>query len=140
MHTDRFLDVDTHLADVQEALHGTDPKWMAIGIQLRIPNAKLSKIRAEPHSNLEDCNRQMQITWLKTGKATWADLVKALRTKTVGLPEVADSIEKMHIHHDKNANHQTGMYVTVCLSLPLVCQSFAHHCSTVAIYVLIDFQ
>ena len=103
-----FLEEDTHLADVQEALHGTDPKWMAIGIQLRIPNAKLTKIDNR-YSNLEDCNRQMQIAWLKTGKATWTDLVKAPRTKSVGLPEVADSIESLHIRHDDGSkDHHTG--------------------------------
>ena len=107
------LEEDSHLADVQEALHGTDPKWMAIGIQLRIPNGKLAKIEHQ-YSNLEVCNRQMQITWLKTGKATWKDLVKALRTKSVGLPEVADSIEKTHILNarcnDGSMDH-TGMQI-----------------------------
>ena len=108
-----YLEEDTHLADVQEALHGTESKWMPIGIQLRIPNAKLTKIEHQ-YSNLEDCNRQMQITWLKTGKATWKDLVKALRTKSVGLPEIATSIEEMHIHGDGGSmDHHTGMYVLV---------------------------
>ena len=94
-----FLEEDTHLADVQEALHGTDPKWRAIGIQLRIPGAKLEKIEHDQYASIEDRNRQMQIDWLRTGKATWKDLVKALRTKSVGLHKVADSIEaEMHIH------------------------------------------
>ena len=112
-----FLEEDSHLADVQEALHGTDPKWMAIGIQLRIPNAKLTKIAAEhQYANLEDCNRRMQIAWLKTGKATWADLVKALRTKSVGLPEVANSIESLHIRHDNGSvDHDTGNTLNIAI-------------------------
>lgn len=116
-----FLEEDTHLADVQEALHGTDPKWMAIGIQLRIPNAKLTKIEHQ-YANLEDCNRQMQIAWLKTGNATWTDLVKALRTKSVGLPEVADSIESLHIrrHGNGSVDHYTGIYVSNMLKVAVI--------------------
>jgi hypothetical protein len=104
-----ILDED-HLADVQEVLHETDGKWKALGIQFRIPYAKLAKIEQQ-YSNLEVCNQQMQITWLKTGEATWTDLVKALRTKSVGLPEVAASIETgMRIHHADSGSmdHHTG--------------------------------
>ena len=100
------------LADVQDALHETDSKWVAIGIQLRLPIDKLNKIESQNRDNHEVCNRQMQIAWLKTGKASWEALVAALRKKSIGLDNVAKNIEDTYIHKSPvpNCDHlSTGI-------------------------------
>ena len=88
---------DDDLADVQEALHGCDSKWMPIGIQLKIPIEKLNKIGSQYRDSPEDCNRQMQIAWLRIGQATWKALVEALRKKRVGLYDEAKFIEDTYM-------------------------------------------
>ena len=81
---------------VQNVLHGRDYKWQAIGIQLSISHAELTRIRQECGDNLEECNREMQIAWLKTGRATWAALARALRSAPIGLLEDAKRIQEKY--------------------------------------------
>ena len=85
---------------IQNALHGRDSKWQAIGIQLNVSHSDLMKIRRDSGDNLEECNREMQIAWLKTGKATWRALLGALRSASVGLHEDAQSIQEKFLPND----------------------------------------
>ena len=83
--------------ELQNVLHGRDSKWQAIGIQLHVAHDELTRIRQEHGQNLEDCNREMQISWLKSGKATWGALVAALGSGPVGLFEDARRLEEKHL-------------------------------------------
>ena len=79
---------------IQNALHGRDSKWQAIGIQLNVSHGELMKIKRDNGDNLEECSREMQIAWLKAGKATWRALLGALRSASVGLHDDANSIQE----------------------------------------------
>ena len=79
---------------IQNALHGRDLKRQAIGIQLNVSHAELTDIRERCGTgNLEACNREMQIVWLKNGKATWRSLLEALQSPSVGLLDDAQHIQ-----------------------------------------------
>ena len=101
---------------IQNALHGRDSKWQTIGIQLNVSYAELTDIRERCGSaNLEACNREMQIVWLKSGKATWRSLLEALQSPSVGLLDDAKRIQdnllpcsNKHKFNDPSIN--TGMY------------------------------
>ena len=80
--------------ELQKVLHGRDSKWQAIGIQLHVAHDDLTKIKQEHGQNLEECNREMQIAWLKSGKATWKALMAALGSGPVGLLEDAKRLEE----------------------------------------------
>ena len=97
---DEYLDLNTHLTEVLEELHGTESKWKDIGIFLKIKHSTLDKIQSEHKSSVADCNREMLTDWLRNGEATWKKLVKALKSKTVGLIKNAKSIESNHCRHD----------------------------------------
>ena len=91
---------------IQSVLYGRDSKWLAIGIQLNVSHAELTRIKHEYGHNLEECNREMQIAWLKTGKATWKALVAALRSGPVGLIEDAKGIQEKYLGRDlDSSNH-----------------------------------
>ena len=83
--------------ELQNVLHGRDSKWQAIGIQLHVEHDELARIKREHGQNLEECNREMQIAWLKSGKATWRALVAALGSCPVGLHEDAKRLEEKHL-------------------------------------------
>ena len=82
---------------LQNALHGRDSKWQAIGIQLNVSHGELTEIRERCGENLEACNREMQIVWLKSGKATWRALLEALQSASVGLLEDAKRIRENYL-------------------------------------------
>ena len=104
---------------IQNALHGRDSKWQAIGIQLNVSHADLTKIKRDCGDNLEECNREMQIAWLKTGKATWRALVGALRSASVGLHDDAKIIETF-LHDDHvPSSHPSSSTGTRWLNLGL---------------------
>ena len=99
---------------LQNVLHGRDSKWQAIGIQLHVAHDELTKIKQEHGHNLEECNREMQIAWLKSGKATWRALVAALSSGPVGLLEDAKRVEEKYLqcvpqdqHNPANQNVST---------------------------------
>ena len=83
--------------ELQNVLHGRDSKWQAIGIQLHVPHDELTRIKEGHGQNLEQCNREMQIAWLKSGRATWRALVAALGAGPVGLLEDAKRLEEKHL-------------------------------------------
>ncbi len=84
--------------ELQNVLHGRDSKWQAIGIQLHVAHDELTRIKREHGQNLEQCNREMQIAWLKSGRATWRALVAALGAGPVGLHEDAKRLEEKHLY------------------------------------------
>ena len=95
-HVEMDLLTEKDWSQVQNVLHGRDYKWQAIGIQLNISHAELTRIRQDRGDNLEECNSEMQIAWLKTGRATWAALARALSSATVGLHEDARRIQNKY--------------------------------------------
>lgn len=93
---------------IQNALHGRDFKWRAIGIQLNISHAELTRIHREYGDNVEQCNWEMQVAWLKTGKATLGALVRALTSAAVGLHEDARRIQEKYIDHGEDGDSSSG--------------------------------
>ena len=85
------------LAEVYEELHGTEAKWKSIGIHLKLPYSCLEEIGKEHKGNNEECSLKMQITWLRSKKATWRSLVEALKKSSVGCEDKARDIERKRL-------------------------------------------
>ena len=110
-------------SELQNVLHGRDSKWQAIGIQLHVPHDELTRIKEGHGQNLEQCNREMQIAWLKSGRATWRALVAALGAGPVGLLEDAKRLEESG-SGSSNQLHLPGDHMVTLRAIQKV--SFAH--------------
>ena len=67
-------------------------KWYFIGLQLGQKETDLSVIKKENMCDIGSCFTKMITNWLRKGEATWKKLVDALNHKTVGHPDLADSV------------------------------------------------
>ncbi len=83
-------------SDIREVRHKiweARMKWYHIGIELGINVDDLEAIRSGAnHHNIADNFTEMLTTWLRQTGSTWEALSKALRSKQVGYPLLADSI------------------------------------------------
>ena len=82
------------LADVLEEILASSTKWYEIGLQLKFSVDKLDGITSQ-FIVPRHCLREMLKVWLKGAagsKPTWGTLVEALRSQTVGEPELADQL------------------------------------------------
>ena len=82
---DQYLSLDDDLGQVIEELHDVSLKWYNIGLQLKVSNTCLEKIKREEIGS-SDKLLEMSKAWLKKvkPKPTWAALVKALKSRSVG--------------------------------------------------------
>ena len=86
------------LGDVLEETLSSSTKWYKIGLQLKVPVAKLDGIRKE-FTDQEDCLCEMLKEWLKGAAGTepsWRVLVETLRSQTVRETQLADQLEAKH--------------------------------------------
>ena len=73
-------------------------KWHDLGIELLDPRdvEELNRIRAQYPQNLNECCKEMFQLWLdKQSKASWNQLIEALRQPSIGLGTLAYKIEQL---------------------------------------------
>lgn len=98
---------ENDLPTIVEELIEAQTKFYPLGTQLGVPVRKLETILME-HRNFSDCFINLIQEFLERGGATWRLIVKALRSKTVGMLALADKVEIAHIPH---CFHESlGMY------------------------------
>ena len=93
------------LGDVLEETLSSSTKWYKIGLQLKVPVAKLDGIRKE-FTDQEDCLCEMLKEWLKGAADTepsWRVLVEALRSQTVRETQLADQMEAKHCQSERSS-------------------------------------
>ena len=93
------------LGDVLEETLSSGTKWYKIGLQLKVPVAKLDGIRKE-FSDQEDCLCEMLKEWLKGAAGTepsWRVLVETLRSQTVRETQLADQMEAKHCQSERSS-------------------------------------
>ena len=83
---------------VRKAIWDARSKWFSLGIELSITVTSLEAIKQKNKENAGDCLTEMLLEWLRQSnpKPTWACIVAALREPTVGLEQLAESIESQH--------------------------------------------
>ena len=87
------------LSDLIEELFEVKIKWYYIGVHLKIPEDKLDEIESTCKDDFERALRLLMQTWRKRTepKATWADLVRALRKRTVNEQDLAATLEERYV-------------------------------------------
>ena len=90
-----IADLKTVCAAIWEAR--TD--WMNIGIELSIIKTDLDTIKVTESGNPGNCLTEMLTLWLKQvdPPPTWLALIAALKQPTIGLQQLAEQIEQMHV-------------------------------------------
>ena len=84
-------------------------KWYYLGRELLENNkiAKLNAIQNNYRTDDDNCCRRMFDLWLETQpKASWKQLILALRQKEVKLPGLANKVEK-------RLSKSTGVYIHI---------------------------
>ena len=84
---------------VRKAIWDAHSKWFSLGIELSITVTSLEAIKQKNKENADDCLTEMLLEWLRQAnpKPTWACIVAALREPTVGLEQLAESVEKEYL-------------------------------------------
>ena len=78
-----------------EDVHDGHSKWYGIGLQLGLKPSVLDGMQG---SDTTEMLREMLKRWLKNVDPipTWVALIKALRSKTVDEPTLAEQLEEKH--------------------------------------------
>ena len=85
------------LAELVEALNGAATKWQPLGLQLGLPLSVLKTIDYQNTGNCGQALADMASEWLNQGEdVTWAAVVKALRTRSVGERALAHEVEAQY--------------------------------------------
>ncbi len=88
---------DKDLALLMEELVDVAPKWRKFGLQLKLSPSFLNGLM----SNKDDQLYDVLMEWLRTAitpPATWAMIVAALSTRSVGEAKLAKELEKKYVH------------------------------------------
>ena len=93
------------LKKVLDSLWEARTKWFHIGIQLDMKTSDLKVIKND-YDEAGLCFTEMLTDWLKrmNPPPTWEALVDALKSRTVGYEQLADTIQKTHCKRSKS-NH-----------------------------------
>ena len=83
------------IGTIQTVLWDARTKWYNIGIQLKREVPDLDVIKEKNRENPDECFTEMVAQWLRQGNPppTWIAIVKALRSPTVNLCALAETIE-----------------------------------------------
>ena len=84
------------------ALWDARDKWYNIGIQLDMAVVDLEVIRRDQNATTDECMTEMLIKWLRNAcnPPTWKCIVNALRSPTVSLMHMAETVEHNHLSLD----------------------------------------
>ena len=94
------------LSDLIEELFDVKRKWYIIGVHLKIPDDTLNEIKSTCKDDFERALLLLMQTWRKQiePKATWADLVRALRKRTVNEQDLAANLEERYVAPTSSAS------------------------------------
>ncbi len=83
---------------VMKSLVDAKTKWEFLGLELEIPAEELESIKRTECGNVDQCFLEMLKRWLRiiNPSPSWEGLVKALRSRLVGHPNLAESIAAEH--------------------------------------------
>ena len=81
----------TDLQDVLSRTWDARAKWYNIGLELGISANNLDPLNKDHQGNCEECYKSMLKEWLRSGP-TWSDFAKALRSKPVGMSDLASEL------------------------------------------------
>lgn len=87
------LDLDS-LPLLHHELFDIRGKWYDFGVQLGIDDGTLQTIRHDFSADSGAALREVLTYWLKRSSPTWKALLKALRSRPVGAPSIAESLQK----------------------------------------------
>ncbi len=79
-------------------------RWRNILLVLQVSPDTIDSIGKKWQDNPDDCYHEGLKEWLKSGKRSWEDLVEALSSPTVGLSDLAQTIEKDHLQCTSASN------------------------------------
>ena len=86
------------MQDVLQELGEVSKEWFFLGLALELKSPTMEKIKDENDRNINYCKYEMVKAWLNGIDGclppTWANLVCALKTRTVGLCNLAENIGK----------------------------------------------
>ena len=85
--------VDDIVPVLEAIIEVTD--WFSLGLKLGIPYHQLERIKIDGH-NENARQRNMILSWLETGHASWSSLVEALKSPLIKKEEIAEQIIKAH--------------------------------------------
>ena len=119
------------LKKVLDSLWEARTEWFYIGIQLDMETSDLKVIKKN-HDEAGLCFTKMLTEWLKrmNPPPTWKALVDALKSRTVGYEQLADTIEKTHCKSKSNYNTYNAPTIQSCNQIPRTMDFF--------FYLLID--
>ena len=94
------------LGQVQEEIVDVSAQWYQLGVQLKVRTGTLDNIQAQ-YSDPKRQLLEMLKTWLTTSDNTsWKSLTDALRSRTVGVSQLAGVLEKKYcLAEDPEANN-----------------------------------
>ena len=117
---DRNLSLEDDLGQVFEELHDVSPKWYKIALQLKVSPTCLDTIKKD-ESDSSDKLLEMLKAWLKKGlkknkpKPTWAALVEALKSRSVGEDKEASRLEEKYCIAPKTPSGQFHHHQSRCI-------------------------
>ena len=79
-------------------------KWRNILLILDVPSDTIDSIGTKWRDNPDECYREGLKEWLKGGKRSWEDVIKALSSPIVGHSDIARTIEKDHLQSTDASN------------------------------------
>ena len=92
MYVATVLEVDKHLMSLKEAMWSARSKWKDIGRKLGITEGDIEAIHEHDDG---ECLHKVLLNWVRTGRATINDLLKALESKVIGHPEIIGEIRSL---------------------------------------------
>lgn len=95
----------TDLSNVYEELLDVRAKWYDFGLQLQVSSSDLDAIRQKNREDPQECLRDLLSICLKQAnpKPTWEVVTTALRSRTVGFEQLAESITEKFCNAQSNA-------------------------------------
>ena len=84
-----------NIINVQRATLGV-ADWSQLALLIGVSQAEYDRIVTNNHSDVRKQQKQIVISWLNAGKASWAILVAGLRDDLVGMDAIANKIAQDH--------------------------------------------
>ena len=87
------------LSKVFSTLYEARTNWRNIGLGIGIDPTTIEAIGIKNRDDVNDCFRELLLTWLRKGssKCTWATLASVLKSETVGLGWLSEEVRRKHL-------------------------------------------
>ena len=97
------------LKDLVEELHFVVTKWHPIGIKLEVPTSFLKIIARKHKDDSQQAFTELMTEWMEQTdpEPSWAGIVEALRSRSVGEGRLADCVERNMNRQRKQTDNPT---------------------------------